>query len=300
MVSLAAEFPNDNPALHCGAIWVCLEVTGAAVAVREARPAPPEPVALEPDPAIAPERVVADPPVCAAPEPEVAALPDVPVRVPDPIDLAMTFTPAAALIDVAPSANVDRDHDLAREATPVPEARISCVVPVGQEHAIDDGDEEIVVEELPPLDETASVEGAVAAESMVVPAASDDPYTTLLSTLVDVALGAGSPYVASVLPALLFEGRMEDGMPADVVQALAEADIARGAELSPTFVARMNAWRAILMGTSDDFGACGAAMLDEWAADLVARLLGAPSRATALRRELRSRGVAAFGLVEAA
>ena len=272
MVSLAAEFPNDNPALHCGAIWVCLEVTGAAVAVREARPAPPEPVALEPE--VVP----------------------VPVPVPDPIEMAMTFAPVAALIDVAPSANVDRDLDPA----PVPEARISCVVPVGQEHAIDDGDEEIVVEELPPLDETASVEGAVAAESMVVPAASDDPYTILLSTLVDVALGAGSPYVASVLPALLFEGRMEDGMPADVVQALAEADIARGAELSPTFVARMNAWRAILMGTSDDFGACGAAMLDEWAADLVARLLGAPSRATALRRELRSRGVAAFGLVEAA
>ena len=62
----------------------------------------------------------------------------------------------------------------------------------------------------------------------------------------------------------------------------------------------MNAWRSILLGTSDDFGACGAAMLDEWAADLVARLLGAPSRATALRRDLRSRGVAAFGLVEAA
>jgi hypothetical protein len=41
-------------------------------------------------------------------------------------------------------------------------------------------------------------------------------------------------------------------------------------------------------------------MLDEWAADLLARLLGAPARATGLRRDLRSRGVAAFGLVEAA
>ena len=292
MVSLAAEFPNDNPALHCGVIWVCLEVTGAAVAVSEERPrlAAPEPVAL------APERAL------AAPELEVELVSDVPVLVPVPIDAAMTFAPAAALIEVAASANVDLPLEIEPEPEPdaVPEARISCVVPVGQDHAVDEDDDEIVVEELPPLDEAASVEGAVVAESMVVPAASDDPYTILLSTLVDVALGAGSPYVASVLPALLFEGRLEDGMPGEVLQALAEANIASGAALSPAFVAQMNAWRAILLGTSDDFGACGAAMLDEWAADLVARLLGAPSRATALRRELRSRGVAAFGLVEAA
>ena len=158
----------------------------------------------------------------------------------------------------------------------------------------------IVVEDLPPLDESASVEGAWVAESIALPAASDDPFTILLGTLVDVALGAGSPHVASVLPALLLEGRLEQRMADEVVQALAEANIASGTELTPAFVAQTHAWRAILLGTSDDFGACGAAMLDEWAADSVARLLGAPSRATALRRELRSRGVAAFGLVEAA
>ena len=302
MVSLAAEFPNDNPALHCGAIWVCLEVTGAAVAVCEARPrlAPPEPMASEPEPVIAvePEPVIAARPALAVPELEV----EIVVPVPDTIDAAMTFAPAAALIEVAASANVDLPLAVALEpeVEAVPEARISCVVPVGQHHAIDEDDDEIVVEELPPLDEAASVEGAVVAESMVVPAASNDPYTILLNTLVDVALGAGSPYVASLLPALLFEGRLEDGMPGEVVQALAEANIANGAALSLAFVAQMNAWRAILLGASDDFGACGAAMLDEWAADLVARLLGAPSRAPALRRELRSRGVAAFGLVEAA
>ena len=60
------------------------------------------------------------------------------------------------------------------------------------------------------------------------------------------------------------------------------------------------AWRAILRGTSDDFTACGGAMLDEWAAGILARLLGAPAREPVLRRELRARGVAAFGLVEAA
>ena len=78
----------------------------------------------------------------------------------------------------------------------------------------------------------------VVAESIALPAASDDPFTILLSTLVDVALGAGSPHVASVLPALLLEGRLEHGMPDDVLQALAEANIASGANLTPAFVGR--------------------------------------------------------------
>ena len=41
-------------------------------------------------------------------------------------------------------------------------------------------------------------------------------------------------------------------------------------------------------------------MLDEWAADVLARLMGAPDRIPSLRRDLRTRGVVAFGLVEAA
>ena len=279
MVSLAAEFPNDNPALHCGASWVCLEVTGAAVAVREERPR------------------------LAPPEPEIAPLSPVPVPVPvpDSVDFAALVTAPEAEAPIEPTAVLADVEAEVAESAPVPEARISCVVPAGTTLAMDDDeDDEIVVEDLPPLDETASVEGAAVAESIALPAASDDPFRIFLSTLVDIALGAGSPHVASVLPALLLEGRLELGMTDEVLHALAEAKIASGTELTPAFVAQTNAWRAILLGTSDDFAACGAAMLDEWAADLIARLLGAPSRATALRRELRSHGVAAFGLVEAA
>jgi hypothetical protein len=269
VVSLAAEFPNDNPALHCGASWVCLEVTGPAVAVREERPQP-----------------VAEPPIAAEP---IVELSPVPVPVPDPV------------MEVIAAVEVIAEP----EPTPIPEARISCVVPAGQTRAMDEEDDlddeaDIVVEDLPPLDETASVEGAVVAESIALPAASDDPFTILLGALVDVALGAGSPHVASVLPALLLEGRLEPGMSDEVLQALAEAKIASGTDLTPAFIAQMHAWRAILLGTSDDFGACGGAMLDEWAAELMARLLGVPSRAAGLRRDLRSHGVAAFGLVEAA
>lgn len=250
MVSLSSEFPNDNPALHRGVSWICLETTGRPVAILEARP----------------------------PEPELVA--------------AIVEPPSA----------------------PVPAARISGIVPVGMDHDLDAEDEEgaaIVIEELPPLDEHAIAEGAVVAaeaelavavapESTALPPGIDDPFTVLLCTLADVAVGAGSPHVASVLPGLLLHGRLDHAMPDDAAQALAEADVARGTEVTAAFVAQTHAWRAILLGTSDDFGACGNAMLDEWAADLLACLLGAPARATALRRELRSRGVAAFGLLEAA
>jgi hypothetical protein len=340
VVSLAAEFPNDNPALHCGASWVCLEVTGPAVAVREEHPRLGEPIAVAEPEVIAEPIAVSEPEVIAEPiavaEPAVIAEPEVievaksepepqvveaaivipeavvvalspvpmPVPVPVPVPDSVELVTLIALPEAPFEADAEAEAETelaAADAPAIPQARISCVVPAGTTLGMDaadaDDDTEIVVEDLPPLDETACVEGAVVvAESAALPAASDDPFTVFLGALVDVALGAGSPHVASVLPGLLLEGRLEQGMAVEVLQALAGAKIASGTELTPAFVAQMNAWRAILRGTSDDFGACGAAMLDEWAADLVACLLGAPSRATALRRELRSHGVAAFGL----
>jgi hypothetical protein len=277
VVSLAAEFPNDNPELHRGVSWVCLDVTGLVVAI----PHEPEP----------PSMSVAELLAAVEPEPEAVEPPPEVVAIDEPA---------------------------------VPEPRISGIVARGAVHALDDEDDdagEIVVEDLPPLDETASVEGApmtmaasppralvetmtpavsITATTTSLPPASDDPFTILVSTLANVAIGAGSPYVASLLPGLLLEGSLDHAMPADAAGALAEADIARGTEVTATFIGQTRAWRALLAGTSDDFAACGNAMLDEWAAELLARLLGAPSKATALRRELRSRGVAAFGLVEAA
>ncbi len=97
-----------------------------------------------------------------------------------------------------------------------------------------------------------------------------DPYETLLATLRDVATAMGAAHVGRKLEHTL--------------------DIDPAAQ----------AWRAILRGESDDYAACGASTLDEWAAATLARLIGVPSRAGELRRELRSRGVVAFGLLQAA
>ena len=41
-------------------------------------------------------------------------------------------------------------------------------------------------------------------------------------------------------------------------------------------------------------------MLDEWSAGLIAALAGTPAQKESYRRELRNRGVAAFGLIVAA
>ena len=301
MVSLAAEFPNDNPELHRGVSWMCLDVTGLPVAIRHEREAEPlavvviEPEVLEPS--ILEAVTVAEPEPASMSVVELLAAPE-----PEAVERLAAPEPEAVVID----------------EPPVPEPRISGIVARGAVHDLDDEDDDaadIVVEELPPLDESASVEGtpitaaimaapppplATVETATSLPPASDDPFTVLVSTLADVAIGAGSPYVASLLPALLLEGRLDHAMAADAAGALAEADVARGTEVTATFIGQTRAWRALLAGTSDDFAACGNAMLDEWAAELLARLLGAPAKATALRRELRSRGVAAFGLVEAA
>jgi hypothetical protein len=233
--------------------------------------------------------------------------------------------PVARASGIVPRGDTARDEESERDL-----AALSAAVARIDADVEEDDDSAILVEDLPPLGDGVSVEGSpsveeaplvVAAEaplaeaplaeaplaevslaevSNTLPPAPDDAFTLLVCTLADIALGAGSPYVASVLPGLLHDGALQHPLAADAAQALAEARIVVASEVTPAFRAQSLAWRAILLGTSDDFAACGGAMLDEWAADLLARLLGAPGRATALRRDLRARGVAAFGLVEAA
>ena len=97
----------------------------------------------------------------------------------------------------------------------------------------------------------------------------DNPFDVFLQTLSDVACDSGQTFAASEIGA-----------------ALADDPVAL-------------AWRGILLGESEDFSLCSTP-LDEWAAGALARILSAPHKAAHLRRELRARGVAAFGLVEAA
>jgi hypothetical protein len=344
VVTLASEFPNDNPALHRGVIWVCLHPLAAATPEGAIETAPPElreADAVAVADAVADADADADADAVAVAEAVAEAVADADADA-DADAVAVAVAVALAPPD-APSASAPAALALVPAVSSAPEAELTAALdeavihvaparPSGiiaiPRHVIpetfaieddrdeDDQDDDLVIEDLEPVAEIVlegstppPVESAVAlipereavandvvAESTALPPAPDEPFTVLLCTLADVAVSAGSPYVASVLPALLLEGTLDASTPADARQALTDAGIVVGDAVTDAFATKTRAWRALLDGTSDDFDACGGAMLDEWAADLLARLLGAPSRMENLRRDLRSRGVAAFGL----
>ncbi len=154
------------------------------------------------------------------------------------------------------------------------------------------------------VDEFDPVEFEIAEPCAEEPTA-QDPFAMFVQTLVCVAQDAGCTRAAALLPALLEGGQVEAGALGEpAIDGLVNAGVlARGPSGlvgGESFRQTADAWRAILRGDSDDFGACGPRMLDEWAADLVARIVAAPAKTEQLRRELRTRGVAAFGLVLAA
>jgi len=164
------------------------------------------------------------------------------------------------------------------------EAGVGVGVAVGV--AVDDGDDEDPgdIEVLDEIEFEGAVEESVF-ESDLPPqpaATSDDPFATLVRVMEDVAhaANAGDEAIA-LLRAIAGAARLD-------ANATPEAHALREYAL---------AWQGILRGESEDFGACGSAMLDEWAADVIARALGGTARADGLKRELRRRGVAAFGLV---
>jgi len=130
-----------------------------------------------------------------------------------------------------------------------------------------------------------------------------DPFLSLVDVMVDVMLARGaSPDAAHFLRALVGLERMEDRSAGDMacgalIAARLVAPGGRGLVRTPAFASQVLAWRQILSGESDDFAVCSAMALDEWAASLVASTLGDPSQTAGVRRDLRSRGVAAFGIV---
>jgi hypothetical protein len=149
-----------------------------------------------------------------------------------------------------------------------------------------DTDDIEIVETLPfddAVDE--SPEPPSVPEEPVAPVADACPFATLVAVLEEVARAAGADDEAmSTLACLVGRARLDAAAPAE----------------SHTLRAQALAWQGILRGESEDFNACGGAMLDEWCAALVAGVVGQNARADGLKRELRRRGVAAFGLVEQA
>ncbi|HEY1956479.1 MAG TPA: hypothetical protein VGH28_12730 [Polyangiaceae bacterium] len=154
--------------------------------------------------------------------------------------------------------------------------------------------------------EFADEDFAVVENESIPPPAEVDAFQLYVRTLVDVALAAGAPgRVVELLPAMLGLVRLDSrALDEATVDALVAAGMLARSESgavvrSDALVTTAQTWRASLLGEEADFSAC-TTMLDEWSAALVATLAGTPAQKESYRRELRRRGVAAFGLVDAA
>lgn len=151
-----------------------------------------------------------------------------------------------------------------------------------------------------PPSELPTTYDRVPIESAIVPKA---PFDVFVAALVRVALERGAVRAAAVLPLLFEAGRaFHDLLDPNTLATLQLRRILEPDSMRPTreFIAAADAWRGLLNGTSRDHSGCGSSTLDVWGAMILGALLNAPrDRTDELRRELRKRGVAAFGLLAA-
>jgi hypothetical protein len=233
--SRASEFPNDNPSVSEGAIWVCPEVRSHARSWLR--------------PVFAPS---SDSRLITV---EDAALPPVIVE----------SAPPQPAVDAAPALDAELEAEVAAE--PQPES--------GQP--------------APPAPRRSEEPPAC------------DGFAAFVAALSDVAQAQGASRAAAFLPLLLGSAPLRAGaLGAGLEKALAAGGILAPASRKRTvaFEQTASAWRSVLSGETDDLSACGTTTLDRFGAELLCSLLDLPkSCSEELRRELRRRGVAAFGMI---
>ncbi|HVR20730.1 MAG TPA: hypothetical protein VMS65_13565 [Polyangiaceae bacterium] len=129
-------------------------------------------------------------------------------------------------------------------------------------------------------------------------------FAAFVRALSEILAARGATRAAANIGALLGLERLAcDAFDAETKQTLVARAIvdATSGRPTPEFSMLSRAWREVLDGSGGDLSACGSATLDVFGAELLGALLGVPSgRADELRRALRQRGVAAFGILVAA
>jgi hypothetical protein len=168
------------------------------------------------------------------------------------------------------------------------------------------------VEELPTAPEKTSVEPQVAAVAVGTESSSvastdaelTSVYDRFVAALSAVLLQRGATRGAAVVGSLLEGSRVEaTTLGETLVQQLCSAGIGeqRGEHfwVASEFAQVASGWKALLCDESADFSSC-AETLDDWATRVVGALLPSPAPAKDIRKELRRKGVAAFGMLAAA
>jgi hypothetical protein len=129
-------------------------------------------------------------------------------------------------------------------------------------------------------------------------------FEAFVAALSAILAERGATRAAANVGALLGQTRLaRDAFDAETKKVLAARGFVdtKTARPTPEFSVVAQAWREVLDGANGDLSACGSATLDVWGADIAAALLGSPrERTDDIRRALRQRGVAAFGMLAAA
>jgi hypothetical protein len=259
---VVSEFPNDNPELHDGLVWACPTPCAPPLPTLRLRPSERRRV-LRPE-----WEARSDPRASAAPlaEPPKAFEP---VEVtPDPAEpIIETVTLAEPIIEtVAPAEPI---IETVTFAEPIIEA-VTLAEPAVETQAHDEA----------------------------LPASG---FEAFVAALASILAERGATRAAANIGALLGKARLSrDAFEPATKKALAARGYvdAKSGRPTPEFSVVAHAWREVLDGTSADLSACGSATLDVWGAELLSTLLG--SQPDELRRALRQRGVAAFGMLAAA
>jgi hypothetical protein len=132
----------------------------------------------------------------------------------------------------------------------------------------------------------------------------DERVETFVRAMADVARAHGPAETAAHVESLF-----KFGMPAPLeLSPSARASLLDGNILEATeggvhatawFARTSSAWQSMLRGEGGNLAECGESTLDGFTADLIASLVAKPSMASTFRRELRRRGIAAFGMLDA-
>lgn len=334
--SCASEFPNDNPVLHGGVTWACLgplgplrpivrarpprsvEAVPAAVRNEAARVRPPsdvpalnEPVSREatgdpapellsevanevvPEAGIEPEQADAAIASEVAPEAGIEALPE-------QADAAITDEETAdasreAGSDAAPAISPSASPDEGSGALSSDEGVFTIEPGSTPDEALhvgtDDQDGFALAAEPAPTEATFEA-------APVVP----DAYQDYLGALREVARASGAEHAAELLTSLMDGSADIESAGEETLARMMRSGIVNGEtrQLADGFVATAGAWRRVLRSESPDLSACGDATLDAWSADLLKALGIGEGGGLDVKRELRRRGVAAFGMRVAA
>lgn len=132
----------------------------------------------------------------------------------------------------------------------------------------------------------------------------DERVETFVRAIADVARAHGPVETAAHVESLFMFGTPAPlDLSPSARAALLDGNILEatdgGVHATAWFVRTSSAWQSMLRGEGGNLAECGESTLDDWTADLIARLVAKPGMASTIRRDLRRRGIAAFGMLDA-